>query len=216
MAEELALDQLLGDGRAVHFHKRLLAPRPCVVQRVRHQFLAYAALAVDQDAAVGGRRQASCWRNAFMGMLSPTIVRLASQLSSRNVGSAPQAAPDSIACFTVSSVLSMESGFSMKSKAPSLVARTAVSMVPCPEIMITFGRFSSACDSFQRFQTVDAGQPDIEQHHVIVVLAPQQLEAFFAALDRRSFVALVCQHSLQRFANAGFVVNHQNFMHAAP
>src|SRR6202044_1481567 len=36
----------------------------------------------------------------------------------------------------------MESGFSRKSKAPSLVARTAVSMVPCPEIMMTSGAFS--------------------------------------------------------------------------
>jgi hypothetical protein len=31
----------------------------------------------------------------------------------------------------------MESGFSMKSKAPSLVARTAVSMLPWPEIITT-------------------------------------------------------------------------------
>src|SRR5579862_1757490 len=33
----------------------------------------------------------------------------------------------------------MERGFSTKSKAPSLVARTAVSMLPCPEIITTIG-----------------------------------------------------------------------------
>src|SRR6478672_841701 len=41
------------------------------------------------------------------------------------------------------SVLSSESGFSRKSKAPSLVARTAVSMVPCPEMITTSGGSSN-------------------------------------------------------------------------
>ncbi len=35
-----------------------------------------------------------------------------------------------------------ESGFSMKSNAPSFVARTAVSMFPCPEIITTIGAAS--------------------------------------------------------------------------
>jgi hypothetical protein len=38
---------------------------------------------------------------------------------------------------TTSTVLSSESGFSTKSNAPILIARTADSMLPCPEIMIT-------------------------------------------------------------------------------
>src|SRR5689334_20159313 len=50
----------------------------------------------------------------------------------------------SIAFLTRMSVFSTESGFSRKSKAPSLVARTAVSMVPWPEIMMTSGAFSSS------------------------------------------------------------------------
>src|SRR6476619_8048517 len=41
------------------------------------------------------------------------------------------------------SVLSSESGFSRKSNAPSLVARTAVSIVPCPEMITTSGGSSS-------------------------------------------------------------------------
>ncbi len=39
---------------------------------------------------------------------------------------------------------SMVSGFSRKSKAPSLVAFTAVSMVPWPEMITTTGRFAKA------------------------------------------------------------------------
>src|ERR1044072_5128695 len=38
---------------------------------------------------------------------------------------------------TVSTVFSIESGFSMKSNAPSFVARTAVSMFPCPDMITT-------------------------------------------------------------------------------
>ena len=44
------------------------------------------------------------------------------------------------AFFTTTQHLSIDSGFSRKSKAPSLVACTAVSMVPWPEIMTTTGR----------------------------------------------------------------------------
>src|SRR6266576_3265033 len=51
---------------------------------------------------------------------------------------------ESIAFFNRISVLSTERGFSRKSYAPSLVARTAVSMVPCPEIMMTSGGLSRA------------------------------------------------------------------------
>src|SRR5580692_1394166 len=82
-----------------------------------------------------------CCRSAFIGMLSPTIMLfgincfLSSRFSSRNRLA-------SIAFLIRIRVLSMESGFSRKSYAPSLVARTAVSMVPCPEIMMTSGAFS--------------------------------------------------------------------------
>ena len=79
---------------------------------------------------------------------------------------------------------------------------------------MTSGGLSISRIRFQRLHAVDAGQPDIEQHHFEAVLAAQQFKAFFAALDRRGVVALVCQHSLQRFANAGFVVDDENFMHA--
>src|SRR5579863_2632167 len=76
-----------------------------------------------------------------MGMLLPTITLfgtscfLSSRFSSRN-----RLAP--IAFLIRMRILSMESGFSKKSYAPNFVARTAVSMVPCPEIIMTSGAFS--------------------------------------------------------------------------
>src|SRR5216117_4194925 len=53
VAEELALDQLLAERRAVHLDQRLRAPRAPVVERVRHQLLAGAARAADQHGDVG-------------------------------------------------------------------------------------------------------------------------------------------------------------------
>src|ERR1043165_3874083 len=76
-----------------------------------------------------------------MGMLSPTIELFgvscffSSRFSVRRRFA-------STACLRRMRVLSIESGFSRKSYAPSLVARTAVSIVPWPEIIITSGGFS--------------------------------------------------------------------------
>ncbi len=59
MPEQLAFDQVFGDGRAIHFDERLGAARAAVVNGVRHQFLAAAALPIDQHPSVsrGHQRQ---------------------------------------------------------------------------------------------------------------------------------------------------------------
>ncbi len=57
VAEELALDQLARQRRAVHRHERPLAARAAVVDRARDELLAGAGLAEDQHRAVGGRDQ---------------------------------------------------------------------------------------------------------------------------------------------------------------
>ena len=56
MTEQLALEQLLGNRRAVQRHERLVGARPEVVQAAGNQFLAAAGLATDQDVH-RGRRQ---------------------------------------------------------------------------------------------------------------------------------------------------------------
>ena len=56
MAEELALDQLLGNGRAVDLHERPRAAEALVVDVAGHELLARAVLAEDQHPPVGRRR----------------------------------------------------------------------------------------------------------------------------------------------------------------
>ena len=55
MAEKLALDQVLRNGRAVHLDERLAAPRAAAVEFARDHFLARAALARDEHRRIGGR-----------------------------------------------------------------------------------------------------------------------------------------------------------------
>ena len=55
MSEQLALDQPCRDRAAVDFHERMLVTRAAAVDGARHQFLAGAGFAEDQDRRVGRR-----------------------------------------------------------------------------------------------------------------------------------------------------------------
>ncbi len=215
MAEQFALDEVFRNSRTVDLDESLVLAQALCVDRVGHQFLPGAGLAVDQNAPVGGRHEAnllaqSLHRNAVandhaLGVkLFPEVDILVPQfLGFDRVLDQDQRLVDGERF--LQEVVSAELGGAHGSF-DRAVARDHDH----------FGRVIHLADSFQRLQAIDAGQPDIEQHHFVAVLAPQQLEAFFPALHRCSFVAFVRQHSLQRFANAGFVVNDENFMHAAP
>src|SRR5579859_2157286 len=54
VAEKFGLDQFFGNGGAVYFDERTFVAKTGGVQRVRNEFLAGAALAVNEDATVGG------------------------------------------------------------------------------------------------------------------------------------------------------------------
>ena len=55
MAEQFALDQVLGQRAAIDRHKGHLGPKALVVHSPGGQFLAGARVAEDQDGRVGGR-----------------------------------------------------------------------------------------------------------------------------------------------------------------
>ena len=78
----------------------------------------------------------------------------------------------------------MESGFSRKSKAPSLVALTAVSMLPWPEIITTTGRSGDGI-SWMRANASMPSMPgsQISRSTSSQALAGEILEAGLAALD---------------------------------
>ena len=103
---------------------------------------------------------------------------------------------------TTSTVFSSDSGFSTKSKAPILIARTADSTLPWPEMITTCDVDLPLAHARQRGEAVHAGQPDVE-HDDVVGLAAEPLEAGLAAVDGVDLVALVAQHAAERAADAG-------------
>jgi hypothetical protein len=109
----------------------------------------------------------------------------------------------------------MDSGFSRKSKAPSFVAHGGLDGAVSGNHDY-FGWVIQFSNSLQGLQAIGSGQPDIQQHHFVGVLAAQKFEAFFAAVNCAGFVTLVRQNPLQRFTNRGFVIHNQNFMHVEP
>ena len=53
MAEQLALGQRLGNGRAIDRHERLIAPPAEIMDRLGHDLLARAVLAQNQHGQIG-------------------------------------------------------------------------------------------------------------------------------------------------------------------
>jgi hypothetical protein len=94
---------------------------------------------------------------------------------------------------TASTVFSSDSGFSMKSNAPSLDGRVEAAIA----------------QALERDEPVDARQPDVEQDEVVRAAA-HLLQARLAALDDVDVVALVAQHAGQRRAHARLVVDNQD------
>ena len=73
VAEELRLDQLLGNRRAVDLHEPLAAAQAVAMDRARDELLADAALALDQHGRVGRRRAPTGAITCLSAALSPII-----------------------------------------------------------------------------------------------------------------------------------------------
>ena len=110
---------------------------------------------------------------------------------------------------TTSTVFSSESGFSTKSNAPSLIARTADSMLPWPEI-ITTG--ASTRRSRSRASVTSPSMPGSQMSSTIASYGARDTRSRHASpeSDRLDVIALVAQHAAQRAAHAGLVVHDED------
>src|SRR5262245_28885624 len=61
-------------------------------------------------------------------------------------------------------------------------------------------------------QTIDAGQPDIEENHIVGVLS-HLLEAAFARRDRFRRKAFVFEDAFQRLPDTGLVIDNEDSWH---
>jgi hypothetical protein len=73
MAEQLALEEIERNGRAVHLDERAAAPRAEFVNRPRNQFLAGAGLALNQHRRLGWRHSFDLLEHGLHAVLAPMI-----------------------------------------------------------------------------------------------------------------------------------------------
>ena len=94
------------------------------------------------------------------------------------------------------------------------VASTAVSIVPCPDI-ITTGIVSSpaARPLLEQRDAVGVGHPDVEQHEVGARALARRRARFARVLGQPHLVAFVAQDLRQQLADAHFVVDDQDLVH---
>ncbi len=212
MAEQLALDQLLGNGGAVDVDERLVARVAHGVDGVGDQFLARAALAEDQHAAVGAGHQAQLLAQRLDRDAVPMMPATRPRPRCAAAATSAPAAAARWRSSTTTMTLSMVSGFSRKSKAPSLVAFTAVSIVAVPgdhRRRRAGPRKIAPRILCQRLQTHPCRAARCRAARGRRV-PPQFVDARLAAVDGGTCVALVLQHAAERLADQRFVVDNQN------
>ena len=175
VAEQLGLEQPLGDGGAGDRDERLVAPRAGVVEGAGHQLLAGAGLA--RAAARWRRWRPPCGSAPAPGASAPSRPP---GRAGRPRGPGPPPAPRrgprslraprrsraiSTAFSTRARSTSGGKGFSRKSMAPSCIASTAVAMVPWAEITSTVASGSSPAAS-HHLDAVHRHHAQVGHHHV--------------------------------------------------
>ena len=97
----------------------------------------------------------------------------------------------------------------MKSKAPSLVASTAVLTLPWPERITTSGRSALGPEALQHVEAVHLRHLDVEEDEVGRFLLGD-LEPRGAVGREQALVALVLEDHLQRRADGLLVVDDED------
>ena len=137
VAEQLGLDQVRGDGRAVHRHERLVLARRAGVQRAGGQLLAGARRAGDEDRAAGvGHLGDEAQRRQHRG-IAPQQPRRVLVAPGDRVGFGLGGGAGLSRAATDSSSVRVSNGLIRKSRAPACIARTASGISALPLMAMT-------------------------------------------------------------------------------
>ena len=109
---------------------------------------------------------------------------------------------------TVSKSLSVEIGFSRKSSAPSRVARTAISMCACPDIITTGAVTPCFFRSSSKREAVFPGHDHVRQNQ-IKRLRLGQFQSLGRVVAHRRLVSRQSKSARQRSQCVGFIIDNQ-------
>ena len=208
MPEQLALDQVLGNGGAIHLHEPLAAAQTVAVDRPRDELLADAALALNQHRRVGGRRAADRRHDVLEpGAVADHLMPDFDRLLERPV---------------LVAQLPLVEGVAQRDE--HLFGRERL----LDEIERPFfRRFDGGTDcavagddhhrksfvhrpeTVEHLEAVHARHLHVEQHEVRR-FAFREREAFLAGGRADEIVAFVLEHHAQRVANGDFVIDDQD------
>ena len=201
VAEQLALEQLLGQRRAVHLHEPVVAAVRQLVRGARDDLLAHAALAVDQDRDVGVG-------DLLEDLLDPGHL-LAGPQESRALARLDLAQPVAQVLALALQVLDLEHLLERDLELffleglVDVVGRAEVHGVDHGARLADDGQHDHGhlgqelLDLAERLDAVDARHHDVEHDHVGPRAAVQELHRLEAVLGEQDVVALHGQQILQ-------------------
>ena len=212
VAKHLAFDQIFRDGGAVDLDEGLVFAQALRVHRTRDQFFSRPRLAIDEHAPVGWGHESNLLSQRFHGhavadnhvageQLLLQVRYFAAQLPrGHGVADQDQQFVDRERLFQ--EVVGAKLGGADRCLNGGV-----------PGDHDDFGRRFEFADLLEDFQTVGSGQPNVEQDHVVAI-ALQTVKAGLATFRGRGGKSLIGEHAFKRLADAGFIVDNQNAIHA--
>src|SRR6266852_2271967 len=207
MSEELGLDQLFRNGRAVHFHEGPLAAQACGMQGVSDEFLAGAALAINQNAAVR--------RRSHGDLLAQRLHRHA--VADHLIAMA-QLGTQQLVFFFQSPLLngvSNENNYFFKRK-------RLFDEIESTQLSGSHGGFDRAVagnhnnrrrprrrlQSAQCFEPVHSRKPNVQEHD-FQIAGTGAIQRLLGGTDGFDVIALLLENRGKRFADSGLVIHNQ-------
>ena len=208
VAKELALDQLLGNGRAVHLDKRCVAPAAERVNGTGDQLFSGPVFAVDQHAAVGRRRH----RHLF-AQLSHRLTF--ADHRARTIHPRPEHPILVLQTSLAQGIADNEDRFLERERLLDEIEGAELDRADCGlDVAVARDQHHlrinlSFAQPRERRQAIHPRQPDVQDDQIDRT-ASDSLETRLTARHSLNGVAFITQHAAQRAAHARFVIHDED------
>ena len=208
MAEKFGFDEFFGDGGAIDFDERAFVAEAGGVQRACDEFLAGAAFAVDQNAAVGGSGDGDLLAQRLHGNAVADDLIAVAEFGAQGLVFFFEAALLHGVADQDNNFFQAERFFDEVEGAEFGGADRGVDGGVAGNHNDR-GRVGHGLDAAEGFEAVHAGEPDVEKNDVEAAVG-RAFEGAFGGLGGFGDVAFVGEDGRKGFADAGFVVNDQD------